>query len=452
MTDAFEDRVRNTLAAHAQSFLISPDAWDRTRIRAARTTAGGWRRRSWRLLRQKQLLLPALAAAVVVAIIVAATATAHGFAGTAGPKPGSASRSTASRSTASRSSASRDSTTSATGQCGSPGTAPTGTLGPIVPTSPVLCLKVTEGAQRGYLYFQVGRDNPLSWLPWVPTGLQYCYDLSDTTPGSGSFIGENCWQLPQLGNGQLASVTIADEWPPLARLSLPMPLLGGFAEQQVASVSAVLPDGRTYRGTVGGSRGFPEKAWAVLYPGVKGTRLIFRDAAGRQVASLTAPPGQVVPTYATWRPHSGGTVYHCPDCDMTTVAYPVGGHVGFWVPGCGPDLLISPARPPSAGSLPAVGGTTLLCDAGGGSWGIAIGYARQDVTRVELRLPDGWQISVPTYPAGWPGSNLRLWGLIEPQNTWNSHFTGSRSSAVTAQAYDGAHPIGQTVDVGYPDA
>jgi hypothetical protein len=67
---------------------------------------------------------------------------------------------------------------------------------------------------------------------------------------------------------------------------------------------------------------------------------------------------------------------------------------------------------------------------------------------VELRLPDGSQISVPTYPAGWPGSSLRLWGLIEPQSTWNPHFDGARNPAVTARAYDGSRQIGAAVDLG----
>jgi hypothetical protein len=436
MTDAFEDRVRNTLAAHAQSFLISPDAWDRTRVRAARTAAGRWRR-PWRLLRQRQLLLPALAAAVVVAVVVAATATAHSFAGTSGSTPGS--------------SAKGSGTTPAAGRCDPPIALPASMFNQILPSSQVLCLKVSEGAQQGYLFFQAGPDNPLNWLPWVPAGLQYCYAIEDAA-GDQGIIGDDCWQLPGLRYGQLANVTIADGWPPLARLSLPEPLLAGFAGQQVRSVSAVLPDGRTYQGTVEAGRGFPDKIWAVLYPGVKGARLVFKDAAGRQVTSLAAPQGQLISTYATWRPHSGGTTYHCPDCDMTTVAYQVGGHVGFWVPGCGPDLLISPARPPAADGEPAAGGTTLLCGAGGGSWGMAIGYARQDVTRVQLRLPDGTQISVPTYPAGWPGSKLRLFSLIEPQGTWNQHFTGSRSLVVTAQAYDGSRPIGAAVELGYPDA
>lgn len=441
MTDAFEDRMRTALAAHAQTFPISPDAWDRTQVRAARTSAGG-RLRSLRLARQRQVLLPALAAAVVVAVIIAATATAHSFAGTAGPTPGGSPRG----------GTPAGGTTPAADRCDAPIAISASMFNQILPSSSVLCLKVSEGTQRGYLFFQAGPDNPLNWLPWVPTGLQFCYATENAAPGTPSIVGDNCWQLPGLGHGRLANVTIADEWPPLARLSLPEPLLAGFAAQQVRSVSAVLPDGRTYQGTVGAGRGFPGKVWAVLYPGAKGARLIFRDAAGRQVASLAAPPGQVVPTYATWRPHSGGTTYHCPDCDMTTVAYQVSGHAGFWVPGCGPDLLISPARLPSAGSEPAVGGTTLLCAAGGGSWGIAIGYARQDVTRVELRLPDGWQISVPTYPASWPGSNLRLFALIEPQATWNAHFTGSRSLTVTARAYDGSHQIGAAVGLGYPDA
>jgi hypothetical protein len=442
-----ENRVRAALTAHAQTFTTRPDAWDQTRARAARTSAALipaalnpagllWR---WRLSRRGQLLIPAAAAAVVVAIVVAATVTVHGLSDAAASRPGSASRT--------------GTTTRPTSDACSAGVAPPESVfSQIQPSSAILCLKLTEGTQRGYLFVQVGSDTPLNWLPWVATGLQYCSATSDTTTSTSGFVLNGCWQLPQLGRDQLASVTGAQEWSPLARLSLPMPLLSGFAVAQVTSVSAVLPDGRSYQGTVSGGHGFPEKAWAVLYPGVKGARLVFRDAAGRQVTSLAAPPGQVVSTYAAWRPHSGGTVYRCPDCDMSAVAYLIGGHVGYWVPGCGPDLLISPALPPSADGEPALAGITLLCDAGGGSWGITIGYARQDVTRVVLRLPDGTHITVPTFPARWPGSKLRLWVLIEPQATWNAHFNGQRAPSPTARAYDTSGPVGGEVELSYPDA
>ena len=39
-----------------------------------------------------------------------------------------------------------------------------------------------------------------------------------------------------------------------------------MAASQVASVTAVLPDGQTIRGTVEPVRGLPYKLWAVSYP------------------------------------------------------------------------------------------------------------------------------------------------------------------------------------------
>ena len=81
-----EGRLRDALAAHAQTFSGSPDAWQHIQAKAGRS---GQRRRpgphgtGW-LARHSAFVLPAAAAATVVAIALSATALAHGFSGTAG--------------------------------------------------------------------------------------------------------------------------------------------------------------------------------------------------------------------------------------------------------------------------------------------------------------------------------------------------------------------------------
>ncbi len=118
-------------------------------------------------------------------------------------------------------------------------------------------------------------------------------------------------------------------------------IMVGAAVARVASVTAVLPGGRTYPGKVATGRGLPGVVWTAAYPwsaGVpytKGAHLVFRDASGQQVAVLDphAPAG---PPQAA-RPAGGGvTLFAYPAGHQvpagTVQAYLVHGEVGFWSP------------------------------------------------------------------------------------------------------------------------
>jgi hypothetical protein len=83
-----EDRLRDALAAHAQKFSASPDAWQQvqakdaslSRLRRGRSGAPG---AGW-LARHRGFVIPAAAAATVAVVALSATALAHGFSGTTG--------------------------------------------------------------------------------------------------------------------------------------------------------------------------------------------------------------------------------------------------------------------------------------------------------------------------------------------------------------------------------
>lgn len=136
------------------------------------------------------------------------------------------------------------------------------------------------------------------------------------------------------------------------------PVLLGAATVQVTSMAAVLPDGRSFPGVVKTGCGLPVKAWTVSYPQARGVRLVFRDASGRQVASLgtAAPLGP--PQVA--QPRSGGLLVlrfpfgRAGTRTDTMTAYLLQGRVGFWSMTWGG--FISPV--PAAGG-PLVGGLIL---------------------------------------------------------------------------------------------
>jgi len=221
------------------------------------------------------------------------------------------------------------------------------------------------------------------------------------------------------------------------------PILVGAAAAQVTSVAAVLPDGRSFAGVVKTGRGLVEKAWTVGYPSAKGVRLVFRDAAGTEVATLgtagpIGPPQQAQPS------HGGVRVYSYPASNGEPAgqvdAYLIDGRVGFWSLIWGGTISQVPAADP-----PALGGLTepfgLVRGVMGDSWSQlrAFGYAHANVARVVLREPDGRQVSASMIAVSWPG--LRLWTADLPMST--QQITGTRPT-VTATAYDAAgHVLGQ---------
>jgi len=84
-----EGELRDALAAHAQKFSASPDAWQHVQAKNA-GLSGHRRARSapsgagW-LARHRAFVVPAAAAAAVAAVALGATAVAHGFSGTTQP-------------------------------------------------------------------------------------------------------------------------------------------------------------------------------------------------------------------------------------------------------------------------------------------------------------------------------------------------------------------------------
>jgi hypothetical protein len=64
--------------------------------------------------------------------------------------------------------------------------------------------------------------------------------------------------------------------------------VSGVAARGVASVTAVLADGRSYQGIFVNGRGFPYQVWLVSYPTKYAATLVFRDGGGHQLAVLHA--------------------------------------------------------------------------------------------------------------------------------------------------------------------
>ena len=74
--------------------------------------------------------------------------------------------------------------------------------------------------------------------------------------------------------------------------------ISGFAASWVTSVTAVLADGKTYRGIFVDGRGFPYRVWLVRFPAKATATLVFRDAGGQVVATEHGTNGN-------WPAHDG---------------------------------------------------------------------------------------------------------------------------------------------------
>ncbi|HEV2254119.1 MAG TPA: hypothetical protein VGS06_13070 [Streptosporangiaceae bacterium] len=427
--NTLEDRVRGALRARAEDFSASPDAWARIR---ARSRAARGRRGGLRSLRAGQLLIPVAAAAAVVAIVVASVGLSDVF-GRAGSAP-------AVGDTA------RPKPTSTV----SPGAIPS-PAGPYSPAGPAEEMLVTDppvsavigldipraagNANRAAGYFWIGYASPHYWFDRITPGPQFCNDTVNVTSGESSGF---CLPLPQLGAGHLASVT-GDE-----NVGAGQTILQGAAAAQVTSMAAVLADGRSYPGVVKTGRGFPDKAWTVGYPPAQGVRLVFRDASGAEVATLSSAAPIGPPQVA--QPRSGGmVVFRYPAGPATEAgemtAYVIDGRVGFWSRIWGGYI-----SPVSAADGPAADGIILSFGLGNSRQNPypklveAFGYARADVTRIVLHLPGG-QAETSTFTA-WPGSGIRLWAVPLPTRL---RFAG-RTFTVTA--YDAAGHVVQMDTLG----
>ena len=453
--NTLEDRVRSALRARAEDFSADPDAWLRL---AARRRAG--RRRRAALLRWRwpaAFLIPAAAAAAVVATVVAAV-TVAGVAGRPASSPGAlgTSRSAVAPTFGPDSASGRawstggaDSTPTPTPH---PSTGPS-PLGPYSSSGPaeemlqtdpaasaIIALPVTPAARsanRAVGYFWIGYASPRYWLDQMTPGPQFCNDTVDVTNGESSGF---CWPLPRLGAGQAASVT-GNEY-----VGTGQAVLLGAAGAQVTSMAAVLPGGRSFPGVVKTGPGFPVKAWTVSYPQARGARLVFRDASGREVASLgtAAPLGP--PQVA--QPRSGGLpVFRSPAGPASRVsamtAYLIQGHAGFWSTTWGGFISPVLARVgPRVGGLILPFGLPLVPKgtrpkASQPEQAEGFGYAQEDVARIVLHLPGGGQATAVTFPA-WPGSGLRLWAV---RLTAAAREINLLATQTTVTAYDAAGQV-----------
>jgi hypothetical protein len=69
----------------------------------------------------------------------------------------------------------------------------------------------------------------------------------------------------------------------------PAPIGSGIAARGVTSVTAVLADSREYTGTLVTGKPFMYPVWLVSYPLKEPATLVFRNAAGKEVAVLHEP-------------------------------------------------------------------------------------------------------------------------------------------------------------------
>jgi hypothetical protein len=261
-----EERVRDALRARAGEFTASPDAWERTTARAGRRVirrqAGHPRRQRW--LTQ----LTPLAAAAAVLVIGAGTATVAGSGGLNGavrPLGLGRSENTAPKATLKTASSSGPSLAGSGGsQCAFPGSPPK------VPVTGVpISAKVTlDGVTTWWtrvpesVYSVVDQSHPKE------THLALCQIRRDGNVGGYVF---------PLGKGQLVQAVAGG-----SRGSS----VSGIAAASVTSVEADLANGQVVRGSVAYGHGFPYAAWWVSYPLGDPATLVFRNAAGQQVAVL----------------------------------------------------------------------------------------------------------------------------------------------------------------------
>ena len=419
-----EDRVREALRRRAEDFTASPDAWQRIRARSRPGAAG--RRRG--LSRAGRFMIPAGAAAAVVVIAVVAAILAGGVSGRPGKVPVGAARTSPPATSSPRATGPSDSVI------------PPNLLQEDPPKTPITRLPVPPTPAKTVTYFWLGDPNPAYWVDEVPAGPQLCQFLYDGLLGVG---GGFCEAQPSRAHPVTATES-AGPWEIKGE-----EFVMGVAAARVKSVTAVLPDGRTYPGTVGGGRGLPYRTWAVSYRSGSGAvRLVFRDAAGRQVADLSAAAPQNPARIQ--QPRSGGvTVYRyagVPGIPAGTVTgYLVDGRVGFW----SPLFAYAAICPVPAGAQPALNGLVtdpITSETGASMAVVALGYAHTGVARVVVRVPDGKLLSVSTFAAGWRGSDLRLWAVKLPKDSFN--VAKGSSTAVTAMAYDAAGQVIGTVQLG----
>ena len=225
----------------------------------------------------------------------------------------------------------------------------------------------------------------------------------------------------------------------------------------MASVAAVLPDGRTFAGVVGTGRGFAFKVWSVTYPPEGAVRLVFRDSSGHELASLTRPavPTLLVPPRAA-RPGSGAVIVGVAGGSIR--AYLVDGHVGFWIL---PSGWYAYAPPLGTAVISVIAPTGARRWPGSSSRTARPARARPRTRSVRYQSSSG--TPTPTsregcpprarhpriYPAhgvhrrtDWPGTTVRLWYVAASADAYGD------TSLDTATAYNAAGQVVAVVHLG----
>lgn len=250
MTD-LEERVRNALLAQAEEFTASPDAWERTRAKSGRRTLR-WQAQLPGRQRWLTRFTP-LAAAAAVLVIAAGTAfLAESGAPGKSPAP----------------QASPSSTARPRGFPGTPCAFP-GMNKKIPVDSAPISAKVTV-------------NNVTTWWTRIPENL-FPQDKTDLMLCQTHLGGGSGSPVRRLRPGQL--VTVSGPYGGLEDGNS----VSGVAVASVTSVEADLANGSVARGSVAYGRGFPYAAWWLTYPEGIAATLVFRDAAGRAVATVPEP-------------------------------------------------------------------------------------------------------------------------------------------------------------------
>jgi hypothetical protein len=379
-----EDRLREALRERARHSPVDPDAWSRT---VARSRMRRWR--PWRA----GFLAPLAAAAAIIAIVAGVTVAVHQSPG----RPGG----TSSRATASPS--------------------PSGTPCDVQDLR-MLCASSVVRVNRG------------SGASATVTAMAFGYGISPAT-GQVSHALVFC-ALTRLahrpapnspgpdGGGNCTGASLA-RGEVVRSSGTIMNLQWGLADSQVASVTAVLTNGRRVPGVIVSGRGFPHKAWLVSYPKQDPATLLFSDAAGRQVGKLFIPAYDQ--DFAV--PRSGGIgLFQVKGGTMT--AYLVKGMITFWVSNSW------------NGGFPAAGWPAVTGLIGAGTYWAGsetFGYVHAGVTRVVIRLDNGYQRELSAFTPGWPGSGVRFFATALPRSFFPRNGSGANTEPQgTVTAYDAA--------------
>lgn len=446
-----EDRLRDALRERADHSPVSSDAWERVLTRTRRRRALALGGHAW----QARYVIPALAAVAVIGVIVAANVVARQVPSPSATPGGGTYPSTASP--------------PPSGVTPQPGIRRLSMQVP--PSSAVLSYEYDPEGKKIIADFWLGYRSKALWFDNVSPGIQLCSSVFNTytvqqpeygttgperpvTRGSGQAL---CRAAPELSAGQVVQVTgglnAGSNTGAFATLSM----RSGIAAAPAASVTAVLPDGRTFAGVVGTGRGFAVKVWSVAYPPDGAVRLVFRDSSGHELASLTRPavPAVLVPPRAA-RPGSGAFILLVTGGSIR--AYLIDGHVGFWIVPAGwyayavpPGTAVIAPHPAASG--PALAG--ILVSNGRTGQGTAqdpfrpvsefVGYARADVARVVLRIRgtgESFNLFASTVRTSWPAATVRLWYVAAPPDIY------ADTSLDTATAYNAAGQVIAAVHLG----